>query len=218
MNPRRTPIYVHLLGAALAAALVAYWALRLLVHAEAPVPAAGPAALVRDPDPSLAARLFGDLNSGPAVTARNIQVSGVFASGRASSAVIAVDGRPPRAVLIGQEAAPGLRLVDVRDDGVTLDGDGARSSYSVPPIALARPSSPAPGYRREGNTLTAPSLEAAPNLRPGAPARLGGPAAPPPPSGMLVPPPQRGAPDEPGAGARPAPGGFNNPPATAPGI
>jgi general secretion pathway protein C len=198
MTLRQTPIVIHLLGAAAASALAAYWALQLLATpASSVTPAAAPVLAVRDPDPRLAARLFGDLTSGPAAIVRNVQVAGVYASGKASSAVVAVDGKPARAVLLGQEAAAGLRLVDVRSDGITLETDGVRTDYTVPPLSLAHSSGPAPQFRREGNTLTAPMQDpsaaagSAPQ-RPG-PGRQAGGAAPP--SNMLVPPRN---PEEPG--------------------
>jgi len=201
MKLRQTPITVHLLGAAAASALAAYWILKLVSNPVTPVaPVAGPALALREPDPRLAARLFGDLNSGPAAVARNIQVNGVYAAGRTSAAVIAVDGKPSRAVLLQQEAAPGLRLVEVRPDGVTLEVDGVRTDYAVPPVSVARASAPAPIFRRDGNTLTAPMLDPAGATRAPSPGvaqgRLPGGVPPTPPS-ILVPP--RGGAEEPGA-------------------
>jgi general secretion pathway protein C len=150
---------VHLLGAAVASALLAYWVLRLIAPATPAAPASAPAAVAREPDAALAARMFGDVGSGPLASALNVQVSGVFAAGKSSSAVIAVDGKPPRAVLLGQEVAMGVRLTEVRPDGVTLERDGARSQYSVPAAAIAKASAPMTTFRREGATLTAPSLD-----------------------------------------------------------
>ena len=202
MKLRQTPITVHLLGAAAASAIAAYWVLKLLSTPASPVaPLAGPALAVRDPDARLAARLFGDLNSGPAAIARNVQVSGVYAAGKASSAVLAVDGKPSRAVLLGQEAAPGLRLSEVRPDGVTLEDAGVRTNYAVPPLSVARATQSAPQFRREGNSLTAPTLEPAAGGRPNpvgpGQGRFPGAVAPTPPSGMLLPP--RGVSDDPGS-------------------
>jgi len=210
MKLRQTPITVHLLGAAAASALAAYWALKLVSAPVTPVaPVAGPALAVREPDPRLAARLFGDLNTGPASIARNVQVNGVYAAGRASAAVLAVDGKPSRAVLLGQEAAPGLRLVDVRANGVTLDVDGVRTDYAVPPLTVARATVPAPIFRREGNSLTAPMLDPPGGARPPAPGaasgRFPGTAPPAPPTNILL--PQRGGADEPGGRlGQPGPG------------
>jgi len=62
-------------------------------------------------------------------------------------------------VLLGREVAPGLRLVEVRRDGVTLEHDGARTQYDVPALSVAKSSSAAAMFRREGDTLTAPSQD-----------------------------------------------------------
>lgn len=213
MTARHSPIVVHLLGAALASALAAYWLLLLLRNPAAPaVPVSGPAIAIRDPDPRLAARLFGDLNGAPPAIARNVQLNGVYLAGPASSAVLAVDGKPARAVFLGQEAASGLRLVDVRANGVTLEADGARTDYTVPPLTVARGSVPGAPFRREGNTLTAPSLDpvqARAAGSAGAGGRFAG-AAPAQPSAVLQPPQQRG--EEPGRGGQlGGPGGAPGP-------
>jgi general secretion pathway protein C len=172
MTLRRTPILVHLLGAAAASALLAYWALRLIAPATPAAPASAAPAVAREPDAALAARMFGDVSSGPRASVLNVQVSGVFSAGKSSSAVISIDGKPARAVLLGHELAAGVRLAEVRPDGVTLERDGARSQYSVPPTAIAKSSALATTFRREGATLTAPSLDtpssAAPNAAIGA--------------------------------------------------
>jgi len=224
MTARRTPLLVHLLGAAAASALAAYWVLRLLAPGSSIVVPPAPAVTIREPDAVLAARMFGDVSSGPAASSVNVQLSGVFAAGRDSSAVVSVDGRPSRAVLLGREVAPGVRLVEVRRDGVTLERDGARTQYDVPELSVAKSSSPAPMFRREGDTLTAPSQDVAPGSKPSGtvrslvnttpvPAPAGLPAMPAPPGGL-----GRIAPDEaptPGRPAQPAP---NPPYGTVPGF
>jgi len=200
MAARRIPILVHLAGAALASALVAYWLLRLLAPAPPVVPVAAAPAAFRDPDAGLAARMFGDLGSGPAASSLNIQVTGVFAAATDSSAVIAVDGRPSRAVLLGHDVVAGYRLVEVRPDGITLEHQGLRSNYAVPAPNLAKASSPVPLFSREGDTLTAPSQEvAAPNKSATESARSFGASSTPAPSLAQ---PAGAAPEEGGASGR----------------
>ncbi len=165
MTVRPTPIVVHLLGAALASALLAFWVLRLIAPASPIPPASTLPAAAREPDAALAGRMFGDVGSGALASLLNVQVSGVFAAGKASSAVISVDGKPPRAVLLGQDLSAGVRLAEVRPDGVTLEHDGARTQYNVPPAEVAKASVPVVTYRREGATLTAPSLDVATAVR-----------------------------------------------------
>lgn len=159
MTLRRTPILIHLLGAAVASALLAFWALRLMAPTTHAAPAGAASATLREPDAALAARMFGDVAAGPLASALNVQVSGVFAAGKSSSAVISIDGKPARAILLGQEVAPGVRLAEVRPDGVALVRDGARSQYNVPPTAIAKASAPMSTFHREGATLTAPSMD-----------------------------------------------------------
>jgi general secretion pathway protein C len=162
---RRASILVHLLGAVAAGALLAFWGLKLATSASAIAPPPPPPPMAREPDAALAARMFGDVGAAPA-SALNVQVSGVFAAGRASSAVISVDGKPPRAVLLGREVAPGVRLSEVQRDGVTLEQDGGRTQYKVPPATVAQASAPTETFRLEGATLTAPSIETPPGARP----------------------------------------------------
>ena len=142
VTPRRAPLLVHLAGAALLCAILAYWTLRVLE----PVPPLVAAGLVvsgpQEPDPRLAARMFGDLGAA-ASAGLSVQVGGVAASGPRSSAVLSVDGKPARAYLIGQEVAPGTILVAVARDGVTIERSGVRSQFPVPPLATARSAPPA---------------------------------------------------------------------------
>jgi len=159
MSARRTPILVHLLGAAVAGGLLALWLLKLTDNPTPPPPPAPAAALAREPDAGLAGRMFGDVGDALPASALNVQVSGVFAAGRASSAVLSVDGKPQRAVLLGQEVASGVRLAEVRPDGVTIEQGGARRQISVPPPSVARSTTPVVPFRREGTTLTAPSID-----------------------------------------------------------
>lgn len=159
MTARRIPILVHLVGAAVASALAAFWILRLMAPAPSMLPPTAPGMTFREPDAELAARLMGEVSSGPVASSLNVQVSGVFAAGADSSAVIAVDGRPPRAVLLGRDVAPGFRLVEVRPDGITIEHDALRSKYAVPAPALAKATTSAPMFSREGDTLTAPSQD-----------------------------------------------------------
>jgi general secretion pathway protein C len=207
MADRKTPLLVHVLGAAALCGIAAYWALRLFASPTAAAPPPPPLA-ARDADPALAARLFGDLSAGQGAALGNVQVGGVFVAGRYSSAVLSIDGRPARAVLLGRDAAPGTRLVEVRADGVTLERSGARAQFGMPPPAVARASTAAPQYHREGDTLTAPSMEPfspgrpAPGMRgltlPGNAPALSGPVVRP--GGEENPPPGRMPPPLPGPG------------------
>ncbi|HEX4583385.1 MAG TPA: hypothetical protein VH183_01040 [Burkholderiaceae bacterium] len=159
-------LLIHLLGAALACAQLAYWSIRLMT----PPPAAAPAPLralaVRDPDPVLLARAFGQLERPAASAIGNIQVAGVFAAGRDSAAVFVVGDRPARAVRLGQEVAPGSTLVQVDPQGVTLESGGVKRQLRVPSVALAGTTAPGAvrgaSFERRGNVLTAPMMDVPP--------------------------------------------------------
>lgn len=161
--PRKLlPLLFNALMAALVAALAAWWALRLFTPAPvAPPPPLQPA-VSRDSDPIAVARMFGKVEavaSGPA----NIQALGVYSAGADSSAVLVVDGQSPRAVLLGQEVTPGLRLVEVTPQAAVLDSGGGRQEVRVPQRPPAAQSSPAvtQNYSFRGNVLSAPRSGAA---------------------------------------------------------
>jgi len=155
---------LHLSMLALVCAIGTYWAIRILTPAPASVPPPQSAAVQREADPTLAARMFGLVQAAPAAQqALNVQALGAYAAGRDSAAVLSVDGKPARVYLLNQEVSNGARLVEVRKDAVTIEQGGARREFALPPqqsLGLGgRP--PPPGYTREGSTLTAPSVAAA---------------------------------------------------------
>ncbi len=157
---RLAAVFMHVVMLALVCAIAAYWAIRIVT----PQPTAAPPPLAapppRDPDPVLAARMFGLVQVAPTAVLANVQLAGVFAAGADSSAVLIVDGKPARAYLIGQELAPGTRLVEVRADGVTLESAaGGRQELSVPPrqVATLGGAPPPLAFNLTGNTLSAPS-------------------------------------------------------------
>ena len=179
-------VAVHLVFFALVMAIAAYWAVKIFTPAPTAAPPPLPPPPVRDPDPVAAARMFGKVERLQAVTS-NIQAIGAFAAGKDSSAVLIVDGRPARVFLMGQDVAPGLKLVSVTAETVVLESGGVRQEIRLPPraavAAFGGPPPPA-NFSREGNTLSAPSAGGA-AARPNLP---GGPMAAPPP--RAVPPPQ----------------------------
>ncbi|MCS7101374.1 MAG: hypothetical protein NZL99_06720 [Burkholderiaceae bacterium] len=203
----------HLAMLALVSAIAAYWAIKIFTPPPlaAPPPIAAPPP--REPDPVLAARMFGLVQLAQAPVASNIQLAGVFAAGADSSAILIVDGKPARVFLLGQEVTPGTTLEAVRADGVTLSGAGGRQDLRMPPrpVASLDNAAPPPAFTREGNTLTAPSAPAA--ARP-VPAPLPPPGFAPPPGlpqpmqPAAVPPPR---PMVPGGSPDAPPGQTGNP-------
>lgn len=154
---------LHVSMLALVSAIGTYWAIRILTPTPASVPPPPPAAVLREADPVLAARMFGLVQATPVVQqALNVQALGAYAAGRDSAAVLAVDGKPARVYLLNQEVSGGARLVEVSKDAVTIEHGGARREFALPPQQVlgmgGKP--PPPGYTREGSTLTAPSVTA----------------------------------------------------------
>lgn len=158
----------HLAALALVSAIAAYWAIRILTPppASAPPPLAAPPP--REPDPVLAARMFGLVQIAQAPVASNVQVAGVFAAGADSSAVLIVDGKPARVYLLGQEVAPGMTLAAVRADGITLASAGGSQELRIPPrpVVSMGGAAPAPAYTLDGNTLSAPTVGPTGTARP----------------------------------------------------
>lgn len=152
-------------------AIAAYWGIRIFTPAPLAAPPPLPPPPLRDPDPMAAARMFGKVDVVQSM-ASNVQALGVFAAGKDSSAVLVVDGKPARVFLIGQEVAPGMKLVSVTSEIAVLESSGGgRQEVHLParPIAQLGGLPAAPNFFREGNTLTAPSSDGAPNIPRAAP-------------------------------------------------
>jgi len=161
-------LLVHFVGAALACAQLAYWSIRVTTAPPTPAPPQARVLAARQPDPVQLARAFGLVEAANVVSG-NIQVAGVFAAGADSAAVMQVDDRPARAVLLGQEVAPGSTLVEIDQQGVTLESGGVRRQLRVPQVPLASfpASAGAAPFTRRGNVLSAPTVEgAAATVRP----------------------------------------------------
>jgi general secretion pathway protein C len=163
MLRRFAAIALHLTMLALVCAIGAYWAIRIMTPAptSAPPPYSGHSA--READPVLAARMFGLVQAAPVQTALNVQAIGVFAAGADSAAVLAVDGKPARVYLLNQEVGGGAKLVAVRKDAVTIERSGVRREIALPVQEALNVggSPPPPRFAREGNTLSAPTVEGA---------------------------------------------------------
>jgi len=176
---------VHLLFFAGVVAIGAYWSVRIFTPAPIPAPPPLPPPPLRDPDAAAAARMFGKVEIGQAIVAANIQALGAFVAGKDSSAILVVDGKPPRVFLIGQEVVPGTRVVTIKPEVVVLDSPSGRQEVRLPPPpAVALSGGPPPqSFTREGNTLSAPTVSGTPVVAP-RPAPL---PQPPPPQAPAVP-------------------------------
>ena len=156
---------VHLVFFVAALAIAGYWGIRIFTPSPLAAPPPLPPPPLRDPDPQAAGRMFGKVDVVQSV-ASNIQAVGIFAAGKDSSAVLVVDGKPARVFLVGQEVAPGMKLVSVTSELAVLETSGGRQEVRMPaqPIAQLGGFPAAPNFFREGNTLTAPSSDGSPNI------------------------------------------------------
>ncbi len=172
---------VHLVFFAGVMAIAGYWGIRIFTPAPMAAPPPLPPPPLRDPDPLASARMFGKVDVVQSV-ASNVQALGIFSAGKDSSAVLVVDGKPARVFLVGQEVAPGMKLVSVTSEIVVLEAGGGRQEVRLParPIAQLGGLPAAPNFFRDGNTLTAPSSEGAPNIPRATPIQAPRPALPPP--------------------------------------
>ncbi len=214
---RWTPTATTLAMFALLCAAIAYWTLQLLAPA-IPIAPAGSLADQRDtPDLAAAARLFGlPAGSGgaPSAVAQSaIQVLGVAASDLRGSAVLVVDGKPPRAFMVGDAVSADTRLVAVHSGAVTIERNGAR-------IELPAPQRPSVATLWAGPARAAASTTgaAAPPVPAAAPAPAAAAAAPSGPPASALPAPAPGPLDLRTPGAATAAPSAANPPAEQPGM
>jgi general secretion pathway protein C len=188
MLKKLTSVLIHVLMLAAVCAIAAYWGVRILTPppTAAPPPLAAPAP--REPDPMLAARMFGLIQQPAARVVSNIQVAGLFAAGKDSSAVLTVDGKPARVYVLGQDVTPGTRLVEVLADGVVVESSGGRQELRAParPAASMTTGAPARAYVLDGGSLSAPASAGGAAIPPAQRAPVMPGTAPPPPQ---MPPP-----------------------------
>lgn len=143
---KRLPAVLAVLLAFACAALATGWALRLLA---APQPVPADATLVGAISPeqaaAQAARLFGaaPLAASQSAAPSRFRLYGVIAGGAAGSALIGVDGQPPKAVAVGQAVAPGVVLQQTDFTSVWLSRDGQREELKLDPAAASGQFTPA---------------------------------------------------------------------------
>ena len=210
---KRLPLLLSLIAMVLLAASLAYWILQLYQPPQRPL-AAVPRATMPDPPIDAAATLFG----GQLAVARatNYQLTGVISSGRDSVAILVAEGSPPKALKVGREISPGVKLVEVYPRYVMLSDGGAMKRVdlaqdtkpaaamggvpaNVPPANASPQNGPLVGQPGSTLPVTPPPLQE----------QAATPAVPPSPDQNTTPEP----PMSPGAVQQPAPaGGQQNPP------
>ncbi|SPA27778.1 putative General Secretory Pathway protein C, type II secretion system [Cupriavidus taiwanensis] len=142
-------------------ALVTYWVLTFSAMRTLPVPKSARVAQTEAVETGAIATLFGgSAQAGPS----NVQLLGVVAElgGGASAAIVSIDGGPAKAVRMGADLAPQIRLVEVRQRGVVIERNGVRQEIALPLQAAATRGSP----RAASPLPTPPAGAAAPMATP----------------------------------------------------
>ncbi|MFO1301060.1 MAG: type II secretion system protein N [Burkholderiaceae bacterium] len=205
---RWTPLAASLAMFALLCATIAYWALQLFSPA-VPIAPAGSLADQRDvPDLVAAGRLFGmpvgGRGAAQVAVVSSIQVLGVAASEVRGSAVLVVDGKPPKAFMVGDAVGADAKLVEVRSDAAIIERNGARVELPAPQRPSVATLSSGPARADANSAAVAPPV---PTAAAAPPPTV---AAPPPPAAGPIngrsPGPTRPAPAQPEATGAPAAG------------
>ena len=155
---KRLPLlFSFLLFLALSATL-AYWSVQWT--APAPRAVSAPPKNERTMPPiSAAASLFGGRS--PGSTIANVQLRGVVHSGSLSDsvAIIAVEGKSPRALTVNSEIVPGVIVKKILNKTVVVSEKGAERELSLPAFAA----------QESNSTMPQASIPTAPNLPPANP-------------------------------------------------
>lgn len=122
---KRLPVFVSLIAVVALSASLAYWTMQWLTPPVRPLAAAAPVGSAPAPSLEAAAGLFGGQSA--VVVASNYQLKGVVAAGngRGSAAILAADGKPARALGVGEEVAPGVTVKQIAPRFVLLSEGGA---------------------------------------------------------------------------------------------
>ncbi|NOV25561.1 general secretion pathway protein [Cupriavidus necator] len=150
-------------------ALVTYWVLTFSAMRTIPVPKSARVAQTEAVETGAVATLFGgSAQRGPS----NVQLLGVVAElgGGASAAIVSIDGAPAKAVRMGAELSPQIRLVEVRQRAVVIERNGVRQEIALPLQAAATRAAP----RGASPLPTPPAGAAAPLATPMPPAQAAG--------------------------------------------
>lgn len=204
----------HLAATVLFAALcgiATYWGLQLFAPRMAIAPAGSLVDWQKAPDLTAASRLFGMPASAvqsrrAAAAASNIKVIGVAASSQRGSAILSIDGKPPKAFMVGDKIDDHAMLVEVRPDVVIVEQAGGRVELPTPdrpdPALLSAGPAAAGAASVAAPASVAPAL---PRLPPVAPRPVPPAAAPVPPAAAPALPPAAPPLPAPSAGTEPPP-------------
>lgn len=141
---KRVPLVLSLVGLIVLAASLAYWILQLYQPPQRPL-AAAPHSVMPDPAIDAAATLFGGQVA--VASATSYQLTGIVSAGRDSVAIIVAEGAPPKALRLGRELVPGIKLAEVHPRYVMLSDGGVLKRVDLPADAKTE----APGVHPGGN-------------------------------------------------------------------
>ena len=168
-NSRRAAFILALALAFASAALAVTWGLQLFsASQQVPADAQLIGALSPDQAAQQAARLFGVEPVGAASAAQapsRFRLYGVIAGGDAGSALIGIDGQPPRAVVVGEAVSPGVILRATGYKMVWLDRDGVQQELKMDPQNAQTGGMGLPAYAPRLPQFTPPAL-APPGIAP----------------------------------------------------
>lgn len=132
---KRLPLVASFLLFIALCASLAYWSMQLFKPPLRPV-AAPPRTAQPEVRTEAAATLLGGRGANVAV-ASNYQLRGIIFSGspRNSVAILSADGKPPQAVRVDTEVAPGVKVTEVHRDYVLLSEGGTSKRVELPESA-----------------------------------------------------------------------------------
>ena len=128
---KRLPLLVSLIAVVALSASLAYWTMQWFTPPARPL-VGTPIGSAPEPNAEAAAGLFGGQSA--VVVASNYQLKGVVAAGngRGSAAILAADGKPARALGVGEEVAPGVTVKQIAPRFVLLSEGGAVKRVELP--------------------------------------------------------------------------------------
>jgi general secretion pathway protein C len=173
---QRAPAVIAFLLFLALCASIAYWLLQWMAPPPRPV-AAPPQAARALPPVAAAANLFG--GGAKAAGMANVQLKGIIraASPQDSSAIIAVEGKPARALQANAEVTSGLTVKAIHARSVVLSDRGAERELSLPAFAAQEGAmSNAPGRSPESPQAMPPMPQASPPPQIAAPPQATGPS------------------------------------------
>ncbi|MEO7579813.1 MAG: type II secretion system protein N [Massilia sp.] len=135
------PLLMTLLALIALSVSIAFWVMQLYQPAQR-AQAGAPQASVPEPAIDAAGGLFG--GQAAVVAASNYQLTGVVAAGANGVAIIVADGAPAKALPIGKEVGPGVKLSEVHPRYVMLSENGVMKRLDLATDTKAAPTTVSP--------------------------------------------------------------------------